>query len=373
MTFIFIIFVVATIIQLGFYIFAFGKLALYKQSSSVEVENKKFAAPISVVICAKNEAENLTKNLPYILTQHYPSFEVVVVNDRSTDNTAKLLADYKKNYKNLTIVTIQQEEVTILSGKKHALRQGILATKSAYLLLTDADCCPNSLDWIQIMSNHFTTNKQIVLGYAPYYASNTFLNKCVQFETVYTALQYLSFALIRHPYMGVGRNLAYHKSLFVAEHSFDKHANLLSGDDDLFVQAIANRTNTTIALSKASFCYSAAPTTWKAWYQQKTRHLSTGKHYRLGTQILLGLLSLSHFLFYGMLIANIYYRYNLIGISVLFGIRMTIQLWVFRKVLHHLDNKNMWWLIPILDAFYIFFYLVFAPSLFCNKTITWKQ
>jgi len=265
----------AVFIQLVYYWVIFGRFAFYRDKKSV----KGNLEPVSVVISAKNEFPNLKKNLPLILTQDYHEYEVVVVNDASDDETIFLLEDLQREYSHLKVVNITQD-LNFFKGKKFPLALGIKSAKHENLLLTDADCSPAGSEWIGKMADNFTNEKEIILGYGKYYEEPGILNKIIRFETAFTAIQYLSFALSGMPYMGVGRNLAYKKTLFLKNKGFISHYNVSSGDDDLFVNRVANRRNTGIEVIKESFTLSPPKRSFKTWWKQKRRHISAGKYYK---------------------------------------------------------------------------------------------
>ena len=200
------IFVFSIVIQLFYALFFFLRLSFYKEKKGA------FNGGVSVIICAKDESENLSKNLPSFLEQDYPTFEVIVVNDQSVDGTKYLLQDLEKKYKNLKVVTIDDHIISRV-GKKFALTIGIKTAQYDYILLSDADCATVSNNWIRKMSASFS-EKDIVLGISPYKKQKGLLNKFIRFDEFIVMIQYLSFALAKIPYMGVGRNLGYKKSLF---------------------------------------------------------------------------------------------------------------------------------------------------------------
>ena len=203
----FAIFCGVTVIQVFYYTFFFRLLAFYKPQQKLHNEQR----PVSVVICARDEADNIVKNLPGILVQTYPtSHEVILVNDNSADDTKYLLDELRKTFKNLNPLHLTQE-AKHMPGKKFPLSMGIRSAKYETLLLTDADCIPASENWMQLMQDGYKPQTEIVLGYGAYKKNNTFLNKLIRFETFHSALQYLSYALAGVPYMGVGRNLSYKK------------------------------------------------------------------------------------------------------------------------------------------------------------------
>jgi len=222
------LFIVVVIIQVLYYVAIFGKFALLKPKARKQ-ENHN----ISVIICAKNEAEHLKSYLPFIVNQDYPNYEIILVNDGSTDSSLDIMEIYANKYHHVRVVDVEQNE-TFWGNKKYALTLGIKAANYEHLLLTDADCKPLSRYWIKQMSAYFGDGKKIVLGYGSYEKTSfSVLNKLIRYETMITAIQYFSYALIGIPYMGVGRNLAYKKEAFFENNGFVDHMDLLSGDDDL--------------------------------------------------------------------------------------------------------------------------------------------
>lgn len=290
-TVIFYIFVACTVLQILYYLF-FSTFLFSKNKEENTSENK----PVSVIICAKNEAENLKDFLPFVINQNYPDFEIVLINDDSTDETLEIMEKFAQKHKKIKLVDVKNIEA-FWGNKKYALTLGIKAAKHNYLLFTDADCKPSSKNWITEMVTQFTDEKQIVLGYGKYIQENTLVNVLVRYETLLTAIQYFSYAKSGSPYMAVGRNLAYHKKEFYKVKGFINHIHLKSGDDDLFIQDASNKENTTIQTNSKSFTLSKAPGSFKEWFRQKRRHISTAKHYKLKHKLLLGLFFLSKFLF----------------------------------------------------------------------------
>ncbi len=332
-------------IQLIYYLFIFIRVPLFKSSKLTYAEVKE---PVSVIICAKNEAENLINHLPLFLEQDYPDYEVVVVNDCSDDDTQHILEDFQKKYAHLHITQIKNDE-KFTHGKKLALTIGIKAAKNEWLLLSDADCKPTGKQWIATMQRNFTPNNQIVLGYGGYNAKKGFLNKLIRFDSFFIALQYLSFALIKVPYMGVGRNLAYRKSLFMNNKGFASHAHILSGDDDLFINEVANGKNTRVEFSAEAHTRSIPKTVFNLWAFQKKRHLSTGMTYKTGHQFLLGTEIFSRATFYiAMIVVIVNPAIWMIGL-IAFVLRMIIQLSVFNGAMNKLNEKKLLLLSIIFD------------------------
>jgi hypothetical protein len=240
------------------------------------------------------------------------------------------------------------------------------------VLLTDADCSPSSDYWIRDMAREFDDGKEIVLGYAPYRKRPGFLNKFIRYETFIAALQYFSFALADIPYMGVGRNLAYRKQIFFDHNIYPKYLQLLSGDDDLLINAAANKINTAVQLNPSSFMFSEPKHTWDEYWHQKKRHVSTGRYYKLHHKLLLTLYSLTNILFYVFLILSLLYTNLLVETLVLTGTRMLIQGMVFRASMKKLGEQDLFFLFPVLDVLFLLYYVKLFPSIIQTKSDTWN-
>jgi poly-beta-1,6-N-acetyl-D-glucosamine synthase len=363
--FILLIFISSLLTQLIYWLLVFAKVAFYEEKK--EKIPIKVTPSVSVIICARNEAENLKKHLPTVLNQDYPHFEVVVVNDASTDDTASILEGFAKKYPHLYIVTLIEKKLT---GKKGALAEGINAAHNDWVLLTDADCYPLSREWISEMLT-VSVNKEMGLGFSPYEKCDGFLNTFIRYEAVFTAVQYMGFALAGEPYMGVGRNLIYRKSLFTRIGGFESHAHIVSGDDDLFVNQVVSKKNFKIFLNPKTFIYSVPKTRWNDYITQKKRHYTTAFHYKLKHKIILGGVSASHFFYSVTALLALILKISTIFVFVSIVVRILIVWFLYGKILLKLRHTDLFWWIPLLDAVYVLFYVVFAPALFI-RTQKWR-
>jgi glycosyltransferase involved in cell wall biosynthesis len=360
-------FAAATAIQVFYYAVFFSRLAFYKPKEKLQSQQH----PVSVVICSRDEDENLARNLPGILVQQYPStFEVVTVNDNSVDDSKYILQELKKTFKSLNVVELTHE-AKLITGKKYPLSIGIREAKHEVLLLTDADCVPASEYWIQKMQDGYSENTEVVLGYGAYHKTSGALNKLIRFETFHTALQYLSYALAGMPYMGVGRNLSYKKDIFLRNKGFSSINHIPSGDDDLFINKVASKKNTAVVIDPDAITRSIPKTTWSGWLKQKKRHYTTAKYYKGKHKFMLGLYFITQFLFYPLLIAAaIFYDWRLaLG---LFGIRLILQGFIFYKTMKKLDEKDLWPWFFLLDLWMFLYYIIFAPALWRKPQKNWN-
>lgn len=353
-------------VHLFYYFFFFIRLVFHKPTS----ENGK-VEPVSVIICAWNEEENLKKNLQAILEQYHPDFEVIVVNDHSLDETDLLLQAWQKKYQHLRVIELTRDNVN-MRGKKFAISMGIKGAKHDKLVFTDADCSPASKNWLRNMSSGLGGEKEIVLGYGGFAKKPGLMNMFYRYEAVHIAMQYMSYALAGMPYMGVGRNLAYKKDLFFQTKGFIKHRHVASGDDDLLVNEVSTGKNTAIELRAESHTVSQPRETWSAWWLQKRRHLSSGNYYRLSSKLFLGIFTLTHLLlylsFFVVLSMKTMYWLALCGILI----KWTIHLSIIRVVLRKLNEHDLLLFSLLGDLFTPFFNTAVAISNRIKSPIRWR-
>ena len=355
-------------LQLFYYLYFFLRLAIYKKPEKAT----HMEQPISVVICARDEAANLANNLPGVLVQEYnTTHEVVLVNDNSEDETKYLIEEFKKSFKNLNPVLLSQE-AKMINGKKFPLSIGIKSAKNETLLLTDADCVPASEHWMRLMQDGYDEGIEIVLGYGAYKKKPGLINKLIRFETFQTALQYFSYALAGMPYMGVGRNLSYKKDVFIRNKGFSSINQLPSGDDDLFINQVANKHNTAIVIDKDAHTLSEPKTNLHDWMNQKYRHYTTSKYYKLSHATLLAFYAISQFLVYPILITAIVFTKQYMLLASLWSIRMLIQGTILRSTMKKLNELDLWPWFILFDFWSIFYYLFTLPSVWKAPQKNWN-
>ncbi len=343
----------AFIYQLYFYLrYLNGVLRLRTKIKKDKVYFLTEQPPVSVIICAKDESDNLRKFLPFVLQQEYPNFEVIVINDGSTDESDILLNDLSVEYPNLR-TTFVPVGANNLSTKKLGLTLGIKAAKNDWLLFTDADCMPEDKFWIARMARNFSLETEFVLGYGAYFNKKGFLNRLITYDTLFIALQYLGMAAARKPYMGVGRNMAYRKDTFFAQKGFASTLHLSSGDDDLMVNKASNSENTRIEISPDSITWSEPNKTYKGWFYQKERHLSVSAYYKSSSKFRLSLEPMTRGLFYLAFVAALVFGGLIVQIAagVLFLARLIVQLCVINGSSKHFGERKYILTLPIFDIY----------------------
>ncbi|GAB4021406.1 glycosyltransferase [Spirosoma koreense] len=370
-------------IQLIFILFIYSRTAFFRQSA---VTSRDAQPGITVVVCARNEHENLRQLLPLLDAQHYPDFEVLVMDDRSTDGTRFFLERETSILEHIRFIRIDKEHEHI-TPKKYALTIAFKKARYATVLLTDADCRPASSDWLTGMVAPLQNpEKEIVLGFSPYQSRPGLLNLLIRSETLFTAIQYFSLALAGKPYMGVGRNLAYRTSLFFANRGFYSHINVVGGDDDLFLNEVATKRNTTVCLAPSTFTWSIPKETWADWRLQKRRHLNVGNYYKPGHKLRLGLLTGSQVLswllalYAGCLVAGDHsftaHEWLLLRIGTGAFLARLFAFWgIVGRISYRLSHTVHWAIIPFVDLVLAIYYgLAGAKTLLTrpDKRIYWR-
>lgn len=376
-----IIWLVIVSIQLIYILFVFSRTAFYRQP---DYESPSVTDGVTIVVCARNELDNLTELLPLLENQSYPTFEVLVMDDRSTDGTTEYLENGIAELRHVRFIKIDKEHEHV-TPKKYALTIALKKALYPSVLLTDADCRPASQNWLATMVAPLTqTEKSIVLGFSPYEQQPGFLNLLIRSETLYTAVQYFSLALAGRPYMGVGRNLGYRTQLFFDNRGFYTHMNVLGGDDDLFINEVATKQNTAICLDSDTFTWSKPKETWADWRIQKRRHLNVGKHYKSGHKIRLGLLTGSYVLSWllGLMVGLVVltkeiqrdaFSLNewllLLSATGIFAFRLLVFWGIVGRISYRLAHTVHWALMPFMDVMLATYYgLAGLRILFTRKT-----
>lgn len=359
--------------QLGYILLLFVKFFLIPNSQKVSANKKQ----VSVIICAKNEAVNLRNSLPAILAQRYTNdagnllYEVIVVNDASDDATQQVLDELKQTYLHLKVITIAAEEERILPGKKFPLSKGVAAAQSDILLLTDADCIPSSDEWLGKMVTPLLEGKQIVLGYGAYRTIPFWLNAFIRWETMHTLIQYSSYAMSGHPYMGVGRNLACTKAALLKAQASPVWGKVPSGDDDLLVNISATGANTAVVIDRNAQTISDAKGSWSEWIRQKQRHFSSAKLYKAAPMTMLGLYASIHaltWLLFLWLLYTPHWQDALLAMSF----RSIVYWSLWWSASRRINEKIPVILLPIMDISWMLYNFAFSPYIIWKNKMQWK-
>ena len=364
-----VLLLIPTAIQLIYLLLIYTRFVFAKAVRSDETGND---LPISVIVCGRNEEENFRQNLPKLLTQNYPNYQVVAVNDQSIDNSKDVLEELQQQYPHLRIVDVLEND-RFWRGKKYGLTLGIKAAEHEHLLFTDADCEPASDQWIKEMAAGFNKKgKMLVLGFGAYKRASGLINLLIRFETLQTAIQYFSLALWGSPYMGVGRNLAYTKTLFFDQKGFVPHMHIPMGDDDLFVNAAATGKNTAAIFTKESFTYSEPKHAFGEWFEQKRRHLATSGKYRGGSKLVLALYGATAILYYMSIFAAAFIPGLPMWVWYALASRFVLHYLVFAFGAKKTGDWDVLLILPFVEVLLLLNLLVIQLANRFNKTYKWK-
>lgn len=344
------------IIQLIYYFGLYNRI--HVRNKTVRKEETHFSRelpPLSVILCARNEADNLRKILPAILEQDYPQFEVIVINDASTDETEDVLGYMEEKYPHL-YHSFTPDSARYISHKKLALTLGIKASKHDWLVFTETNCMPASNQWLKLMARNFTSQTQIVLGYSGYDRIKGWLHKRIAFDTLFQSLRYLGFALAGNPYMGIGRNMAYRKELFFKQKGYSKYLNLQRGEDDLFINQIVTKTNTRVETDFNATMRIQPVYRYKDWKEEKVSYMATARFYRGAQRYLSGFETFSRLLFYvaymaGIVFGILNFHWLVAGIALLIWLlRYITQAIVINRTAKEMGGgRKYYFSLPIFD------------------------
>ena len=361
-----IVFGLSLLIQLLYHWGKFSKVAFFKKVGRPKLNEE--LEPVSIVICARDVYEYLIDLIPALLTQDYPDYEIVVVNDCSDDETEEYLKDLERREPKIKPVQLKQH-LNFFNGKKFPLSMGIKSAKNDIIVLTECNCMPVNDQWLRSVVNRYNNQTEIVIGYSPYVQKKSTLNRIMRFDALQNGLLYLSAALSRRPYMGVGRNLSYRKELFYRNKGFISHYMTSVGDDDLFISQVANKKNTEVLIDAENAILTTPTSSFKLWIRQKSSRYSTVSKYNVGARISLSLFYLSQFLFYASFIALLCMKpafvitngtaFYIPVLVFFFLLRFGTQLIIYHKASKRLGEKG---LLPGLIA-YDFLFAFLSPLL----------
>ena len=356
-------------IQIICYLLIYSRF-VFARAKKTSVTN----TPVSVLVCAKNEAKELEQFLPSILSQNHTNFEIVLINDVSYDNTFEIMEAFAEKHACIKLVNVKNNEA-FWGNKKYALTLGIKAATHENLLFINANSKPVSLNWITEMCAQLNLNskKTVVLGYSAYNkVKHSVLNKFIRFDHLIKSIQYMSFAKTGMPYVGVSENLAYTKKHFFDANGFMSHMDIKKSEHALFINQTATKRNTSAVFSKNSFTSTVAPKSLKSWTTKKRQYTYIAKHFKLIHKFVLALIYSTGFLFWLLAILLISLQYNWEIVAAIIASRIVVQYIVLGIGAKKLNELDLIIFIPFLEIFLILFQFVIFITNASSKPKHWK-
>lgn len=364
--YLFYIFLVATVIQLLYHVLIFIRIWFYKEPEHINYK------PVSVVVSSKNQLNHIRSNLIHFLNQDYPEFEIIVINDASSDGTDDYLEELEKKYGHLKVVTnTVQENDRFNKGKKFGITLAIKSATHDTLLFSDADSYPSSNQWIKKMQASFCSKKQIVLAYSRLEKRKGFLNRLLRYESLYEGLLSFSFTLCGFPLLAQRRNLGYDRALFFSINGFFSHLNLSRGEAKLFVDEASNSRNTTVCLSPEGMTLSNKQKSYLEWFSDKRSYFHLAKRLRFSSLLLLGINFFSQFSFWLLFPVLLIYQINPQLVLLAFTLRFCLQYIVYWKMCKFTNEYRLLWFLPFYEISLMLIHFILSLSTFIKKVHDW--
>mgnify|MGYP001159938217 CR=1 FL=1 len=364
--YLFYIFLVATVIQLLYHVLIFIRIWFYKESEHVNYK------PVSVIVSSKNQLDDLRSNLIYFLDQEYPEFEVIVINDASSDGTDDYLEELQKKYDYLKVVTNTiQENDRFNKGRKFGITLAIKSATHDNLLFSDADSYPSSNQWIKKMQAYFSSKNQIILAHSRLEKRKGLLNRLLRYESLYEGLLSFSSALCGFPLLAQPRNLGYNRQLFFSINGFFSHLNLSRGEAKLFVDEASNSRNTAVCLSAEAMTLSNKQKSYLEWFYHKRSYFHLAKRLRFSSLMILGMNFFSQLSFWMLIPVLLIYQINTQLVLLAFSLRFCMQYIVYWKMCKFTNEYGLLWFLPFYEISLMLIHLILSLSTFIKKVHDW--
>lgn len=316
---------------------------------------------ISVIIAARNEEEHLLNLLDSLIAQNYPqeNYEIIVIDDRSEDNTSDIVKEFQSKNHNITLLQIKDESKHLL-GKKGALDKGIRTAKYDILAFTDADCVPTK-NWLKQINQHFADDTDIVAGYSYVKYKNRF------FEFLKNLERSSIFAVIAGSFgwnWGItitAGNMAYRKELFFKADGFGNIGKIRSGDDILLIQKMGRyvrRMN--FMFHPDSIVSTGRDSTADLQIQQETRRGSKWRYYTTPIKIITLFIFIYYLTFIGCLIGFLFAKLSLSFFIIILILKILPEFLLLTLFLARIKRLKLMLVFPIAELIYIPYFVFFG-------------
>lgn len=336
------------IIQLFYYLGVFSGFVFSKPT-----ENNSKKLPVSVIIYSKNQAKELINLIPTLLNQNYYLFELVVVNNASSDETTDLLKEFEMLYPNVKAVNVQNNEA-FWGSKKYALTLGIKAAKYEYILFVNAEEVVPSNDWMLQMTSHFTLNKTIVIGFSKYATKKGFFNKYLRFDLLMTQMQQFSWTKIGSPFAVRVENLGFKKQVFFDVNGYINHMNEINHNNELFYKEAVHSKNIAVCDHPDVALQILTPKNSRSFFKMKKEQKRLLSKLSFGTKFKLQFFYLSTFLFYVVAIALLTLQVEWILVGSLIAFKFIFTWIILGKAMQKFVQKDLIWMLPFWEPIHLF-------------------
>lgn len=334
---------------------------------------------VSVIIVTNNSADALKTGLLQILEQDYPLFEVVVVNENSTDDTEFVLYVLKKNYSNLTVINLGRNDNNFESYK-FSLSIGIRSAKYSYCLLTNVSCTPQGYNWLDKMMEPVNNNNQckIVTGMVSREKSKYgLLNAIVRYDESLSCVNLISYTNLGNAYTSCGMNMIYEKDFFISHGGFIAQYTKMCSQEDYFVHRFSNKKNTATVVDNEAKLLLPPINSFGTFCRTKFATSLSHKALKGSSKVLLATLPLSSFLFYVLLGILFFFSFPWQYILIFIVAKWISQIVFSTKQRRKTSAKKIVWVAPFMEIFFFLFnFIIRVRVLFYRKKekkIRWKK
>jgi cellulose synthase/poly-beta-1,6-N-acetylglucosamine synthase-like glycosyltransferase len=330
-------------------------------------DNELTNVPVSIVVACKNEEQNIERLLLTLKQQNHQNFELMLVNDHSTDNTEQIIENARPDFTQLLLINATGH------GKKNAIKEGILKAKNELIITTDADCAP-TMNWLETIISFQSQNKcDLIICPVNISSQGSFFTRMQSLEFASLITSGAGAVGAGMPILCNAANMAFTKKAWLESQS-DLCESEQSGDDIFLLQSLKKKNGVINFLkSTASFVETNPAKSLKAFFKQRQRWAAKSTAYTDGqlifTSLVVFFISFVQILLFGL---SCFYPQFLIPFLVIFAFKYLIDSLFLNSVRTFFQIKNVWINSFFLSLIYPFYIVLVAVSGLILKPTTWK-